>query len=178
MNKKPRKHDTPMRIRTNGRLDSESGAALVMALIFIVILTILGILAINYSTTGLQVVGEMKQEAILAQTADTGIEELKAFLWDKHPWDVNTAITTALADPNRILLTDTPLDNNASNYLLTRQMYNVRLESVNGPDLVRVTATARNQDTGQTKQVEAVLHYFAINPDQAGQGAENSNVIN
>lgn len=174
----PRNIDAAMLIRTKGRLDSESGAALVMALIFIVILTIIGVLAINYSTTGLQVVGEMKQEAILAQTADTGIEELKAFLWDKHPWDINAAITAALADPNRMLLADTPLDNNTSNYILTRQLYNVRLESVNGPDLVRVTATARNQDTGQTKQVEAVLHYFATNPDQAGQSAENSNVIN
>lgn len=169
---------TETRELPNGRLDSESGAALVMAMIFIVVLTIIGILAINYSTTGMQVVGEMKQEAILAQTADTGIEELKAFLWSRHPWDTDAAVTAALADPNRILLSDTPLDNNTSNYLLTRQLYNIRLESVNGPDLVRVTATARNQDTGQSKQVEAVLHYFAINPDQAGQGAENSNVIN
>jgi hypothetical protein len=142
-----------------------------MALIMMVILTILGILAINYSTTGLQVVGEMKQEAILAQTADTGIEEAKGVLWGMHPWDNAVAAGT-------VLIIDTPLDNGTSNYLLMRQQYGVTVKSVNGPDLLTVVATATNQDTHQNRQVEAVLHYFATNPDQAGQGAENSNVIN
>jgi Tfp pilus assembly protein PilX len=160
-----------------GRLASESGAALVMALIFMVILTILGILAINYSTTGLQVVGEVKQEAILAQTADAGIEQVKTALWSMHPWNTDSAVTTALT-PGNYLIANTALDNNASNYLLMRQQYNVTVKNVNGPDLITVVATATNMDTNQSKRVEAVLHYFAINPDQAGQGAENSNVIN
>jgi len=141
-----------------------------MALVFLVLLTVIGILAINYSTTGLQIVGGMKQEAILAQTADSGIEQAKVRLWSLHPWNSNLTVGQTLAD--------NVLETNTANVLLSRQRYQVRVDNVVGPDLVSVTVTATNQDTGQAKQVAAVLHYFATNPDQAGQSAENSNVIN
>ncbi|GAB4368008.1 MAG: hypothetical protein Kow00128_12960 [Deltaproteobacteria bacterium] len=168
-----------IRRRTGGRQGRrEEGFALVMTLVFMVILTVIGILAVEYSTTGIQVVGEVRQEAVLAQTADTGIEQVKSLLWPLHPWDTNPTISTAWASTDRLLIADTPLDSDMSNYLLTRQRYNVRLDSINGPDLLTVTASATHQDTGQIKQVEAVLHYFATNPDQAGQGADNANVIN
>ena len=113
-----------------------------------------------------------------AQAADTAVEQVKVLLWPLHPWDTNATITTAFGTTNKLLIANNPLDTDMSNYLLTRQQYNVRIDSITGPDLVTVTATASHMDTGQSKQVEAVLHYFATNPDQAGQGAENANVIN
>lgn len=158
------------RVRGSG----ERGSALVMALLFLVLLTVIGILAINFSTTGLQVIGGMKQEAILAQTADTGLEQMKTYLWSRHPWN-DTSLLSLPADNVPLMGV---LDNNLGNYLLTRQNYSVKVNRIEGPDLISVTVTARNAATNQMKEVDAVLHYFAINPDQAGQGAENSNVIN
>ena len=160
------------------RGEKERGSALVITLVFLAILTVIGILIVSYTSTGLHVVGEMRQEAILSQATDTAIEEMKTFLWSRHPWNADADLSAALASSNRLAIADTPLDTNLSNLLLTRQLYNVRLDSINGPDLVKITATATHSDTGQAKQVEVVLHYFAGNVDQAGQGAENSNVIN
>jgi len=160
------------------RGEKERGSALVITLVFLTILTVIGILIVSYSSTGLHLVREMRQEAILSQATDRGIEEIKTFLWSRHPWDTDATLSAVLASPSRLAIADTPLETNMSNLLLTRQLYNVRLDNINGPDLVKITATATNADTGQAKQVEVMLHYFAGNVDQAGQGAENSNVIN
>jgi hypothetical protein len=166
-----RKQQVPAPAGKWNRREGERGAALVMTLVFLVIFTLIGILIIDYSSTGSNIAREIKQDSVLVETTDMAIEQVKTNLWALYPWDANLAV-------GQVVVAETPLDNSMTNYLLTRQTYNVRVDNINGPDLVKVTATATNSDTGQAKQVEVVLHYYAVNVDQAGQGAENSNVIN
>lgn len=157
--------------RERNRREGERGTALVMTLVFLVIFTLIGVLIIDYSSTGSNIAREMKQESVLAETTDMAIAQVKTNLWALYPWDANLAA-------GQVLVASTPLDNSMANYLLTRQTYTVQVNNINGPDLVTVTATATNIDTNQTKQMEVVLHYYAVNVDQAGQGADNANVIN
>ncbi|RMG57705.1 MAG: hypothetical protein D6713_09160 [Deltaproteobacteria bacterium] len=142
---------------------TQRGSALVMALIIMVVLTLAGIMAVNYSSTGVVLTSSLRSEIDVFQAADSGIEEAKSLLLAQYPWN-DDLVNTVLVD-------------NAS---LGDYNYTVTVTAVAPPDYVTIQSVASGPG-GESKVIEAVVHYrggIPNNRDQEGQGAETTNVVN
>ncbi len=154
-----------MRIKLNDIriMKSSEGSALIMALVILVVLTLAGVMAVNYSSTGVKLTSSLKGEINAFQVADSGIEDGKSALLPLHPWNttiVNTTLRNSVA--------------------LGAYSYTVVVTSVAPPDYATIQSTATGP-SGESKVIEAVVHYrggIPTNRDQEGQGAETTNVVN
>ncbi len=134
-----------------------------MVLVILVVLTLAGVMAVNYSTTGITLTTSIRNEIDVFQAADSGIEEGKSQLLALYPWNSD--------------LVNTVLVNNAT---LGDYQYTVTVTAVAPPDFVTIQSVASGPN-GESKVIEAVVHYrggIPTNRDQEGQGSETTNVVN
>lgn len=111
----------------------ERGTALITALIILVLLTLIGIAAINTSTTEIQIASNMRGSKVSFSEAEAGVEAGTRWLLDRY----NSGATHPVDNAGNPLRVQDPLDALNQGYLANQALgagnYTYRIVSLDAP---------------------------------------------